>query len=327
MKPFRYLKSDTIEFAGFPDLDTLSIQYLELGSPKLIVQWRKAGLLEGNKNIKERLYAISGFKDDSQIVILDTNFNHDFSDETAVSFDKKTRFKYENNFEAIDSLASFAIKNVGFENRKPIQTTLYLKAFPIYDHPKMDQEKYLKLVAEEKQYYKGAFSIDSTDFKVVLDNGLFGDDILIEPINNDFKLKRDPAFITYHLKDTLSLVNKYYRIDSISSLYQTVFLKALDIKKKEFGFRKGYKLKDFNIQTIDNAKQISIKELLTLKPYVLFDFWGTWCAPCMELTPDLIDINNTYKDNLNIVSIAVEPKLDNVKRYAQKISLHGIIII
>ena len=284
----------------------------------MIAQWRKSGLLDGNKNVKERLYAISGFKDDSQIVILDINFNNDFSDDTVVSFDKKSRFKYENNFEIRDSLTSFLIKNIGFENKKPIETTLFLKAFPVYDHPKMDQEKYLKLVAEEKQYYRGNFTVDSTDFKIALGKGIFGATILIEPKKDKFKPLTDPDSFTYRLKDTLFLSNKYYRIDSISPMYQTAFVKALDIETKIYGFRKGYKLKDFNIQPIDSAKQTSIKQLLAAKPYVLFDFWGTWCAPCMELTPDLIDINNTYKDNLNIVSIAVEPKLDNVKRYVQK---------
>lgn len=318
LNPFRFLNTDTIDFTGIPNIDTLSVQYLTLISQKKITKWRELGLLNERIGIKNRLYAISGFLGNKQIIILDVNFNKDFSDDKVIAFDRSTRFKYEDNLEPRDSLSSFLIRNIGFEGKEPIETALYLKAFPIYDNPKLDKEKYLRLVAEEKQYYKGDFTIDSINYKVALDNTIFGATILIERKENKFKSLSEPDSFTYRLKDTLYLAKNYYRIDSISPMFQTAYLKTLDIKEKRYGFRKGYKLKDFDIQPIDSINQTSIKTLLAQKPYLLFDFWGTWCAPCIELTPDLIEIKKSYQDNLNIVSIAVEPKLDNVKRYIKK---------
>ena len=47
--------------------------------------------------------------------------------------------------------------------------------------------------------------------------------------------------------------------------------------------------------------------------YVLVDFWGSWCAPCLKEIPGLKKIHNKYKDasfkeakGLNIVSVAIE---------------------
>ena len=48
--------------------------------------------------------------------------------------------------------------------------------------------------------------------------------------------------------------------------------------------------------------------------YVLLDFWGTWCGPCIKLIPDLKQLQKKYKD-LVIVSIACyEKNEEDVKR-------------
>ncbi len=59
-----------------------------------------------------------------------------------------------------------------------------------------------------------------------------------------------------------------------------------------------------------NYKQSS-EDLLKLSDLkgkvVLVDFWATWCAPCREGIPDLVELKNEFKDkDIEIVGISVD---------------------
>ena len=40
--------------------------------------------------------------------------------------------------------------------------------------------------------------------------------------------------------------------------------------------------------------------------YILIDFWGTWCKPCISVIPELRDIHKKYPQ-LELISVAVDP--------------------
>ncbi len=39
---------------------------------------------------------------------------------------------------------------------------------------------------------------------------------------------------------------------------------------------------------------------------VIVDFWATWCPPCRKGVPDLIDLQNKYKEKLMIIGISLD---------------------
>ena len=58
------------------------------------------------------------------------------------------------------------------------------------------------------------------------------------------------------------------------------------------------------VTQIDDAK---LKQLL--KPDgrpLLVNFWATWCGPCREEFPDLVKIDNDYRDRIDFITISLD---------------------
>jgi len=43
---------------------------------------------------------------------------------------------------------------------------------------------------------------------------------------------------------------------------------------------------------------------------LLINIWAAWCIPCREEFPDLVKLESTYSDNLDIIAISVDFKED-----------------
>lgn len=60
---------------------------------------------------------------------------------------------------------------------------------------------------------------------------------------------------------------------------------------------------DFTLYTL-SGDEVKLSDYLG--KVVILDFWATWCPPCRKAIPDLISIQNEYKDDLVVIGISFD---------------------
>jgi len=81
----------------------------------------------------------------------------------------------------------------------------------------------------------------------------------------------------------------------------------------------------FSARTLD-GKQIDSASLAG--KVVLVNFWATWCPPCRAEIPDLVALQEKYRDQLQIIGVLQdESPLDEVRRFAANYKINYPIVI
>jgi len=77
---------------------------------------------------------------------------------------------------------------------------------------------------------------------------------------------------------------------------------------------------DFKLRTLDGQEIVLFK----LKgKVILLDFWATWCGPCRESIPHLIQLYKTYhKDGLEVIGMNMDRgDMDTVRHFVKSMDV------
>lgn len=91
-------------------------------------------------------------------------------------------------------------------------------------------------------------------------------------------------------------------------------------KQETFPRTTGYLQNDYAIEL--NGKDILSGNQFALsdyyKKFVLLDFWGPWCAPCLKASPQLSALADKYPSSLQLIGIASDKDSLTVAKYLRE---------
>src|SRR5260370_7082809 len=82
---------------------------------------------------------------------------------------------------------------------------------------------------------------------------------------------------------------------------------------------------DFKLTSLD-GKPVTLAD--SHGKVILLNFWATWCGPCRAEIPDLVELQNKYKDRLQILGLVVDDDDQAAtKEFAQQLLLNYPVAI
>jgi len=325
MTPLEFIDSIPSGFKGLINEDSSFVMLLNTVSSSDLEEKIKT-----SDSGRTKIYALSGYNKGKQYYVLDINDNKDFGDDKIVEFDKSiTKNKNYREFFEVHTIEVSTL-----EGNKWHKQQTYYQFLPAPDYFTYEQEtrkeKFqhsLQLAALQHDFLYGTFEVDDNQYGIGFNKGWNGYEFILKKTDTAFYSRNHQLYARYLLKDTIKLQDKYFRIDSLSAYPPKVTINEIDFEGTHYGFRPKEVSKNFKITSLQ-GHITTLKELAKDKSFLLLDFWGTWCAPCKELTPELVQLNKKYKGKIQFVSLAFEMDSKPVLEYVQENNMNwynGII--
>jgi thiol-disulfide isomerase/thioredoxin len=255
-------------------------------------------------------------KNGDALIFIDVNNNKTFSDDSILVIKKEDSLTpnvlYNRNISNVELYYGGTTYKVG------VDITLKVGKFHSNVGPGTDS---IGLLYKINNYKTGYIDIAGHRVKVLVKPGI------IAPIcYNDFSDiafgSPDPSSKTIynHIGDTVYLYRYKVVLSGISILGDSLEYKILGNTgdSKIYGPNPNNYAYDFKLEEL-NSDSLQLYRVLNNRKYVLLDFWGTWCHPCLEAMPRLKEFytNSPKMDSIVFVGVCVDDlskKVDVVRK-------------
>ena len=338
--------NDSIEYKGVPnEIKEFVVRSMPLQSSQYYWKLYKKGKIdkEAFLNIVSRfqidttnldnisydyqvLILIGTNQKEKRVIIIDSDNDEDFSNEKILEYEFPLSIEEQKKIHDIlpTVLTSYEYYYKGNVLNKSIELmpSPYKGTLGVRYNTNNETEKKYDLFISVPNHRKGKIIIDNTKYEVFAANRFtsptYSTDntsIFIYSIDEKTPSESD-GDIPYKIGDVINLKEKDYKLDTISIWGDTIKLKYLGKNSHPTGITEGKFIPAFVAKKLDN----SVFSLAQYPDkYILIDFWGTWCNPCITLIPELKEIKAEFEDkNFTIVSVAYDRDAQKVLDFVEK---------
>jgi thiol-disulfide isomerase/thioredoxin len=305
-----YENYTTKDFKGIINKDSSYVMFFNTINNRVLKKGLKDGLIkqEVADTLSTKFYVLSGYNNGKQHYIVDINKNKDFSDDELIEFDKNISNKpvHSKSFKINKLEVTKLEENIFFKQTAYLQFIPDPNYFTYKNETKQEKFKHsLQLKVRYNGFLYGNFVIDNRKFGIGVKKGWRGYEFILKNADSTFYKNNHQLYAKYQLKDTVKLNDKYYQIDSLSNYPYQLTINEINVEGQVYGFRTGEVSKNYNVKDLKGNSK-TLKKLASDKGLLLLDFWGTWCGPCKELTPDLIKLHKKFNKKVQFASLAFE---------------------
>ena len=259
------------------------------------------------KPIKCYVYVIRGFDENRRqwVVMVDTNNNLHFEDETPFypqEVDFKDRlFRYKD-----PQMVHYEIYQKG--EIRPAQVPLVIK--------KMGNE----FLYNFPQYAVTSLQRGGQIYELLISSGFIRPnfertDIVLGSVTQTTPKIDSQDLI--ELEENIELGRVTYKNKGVDWFNNWLDLEPMQTKTVQYSLQKGYHFQPFNGFEFDSGQPISLPS--TTGRYVYIDFWGTWCAGCVEEMPALRTLYEELdRTKIEFVGIVCHDSPDRLRSYLKK---------
>jgi peroxiredoxin len=107
---------------------------------------------------------------------------------------------------------------------------------------------------------------------------------------------------------------------AVSALVLSLALAACHSGSRPGGI--GSTAPDFTVN--DGARNVSLHDYRG--KVVVLNFWATWCPPCVEEMPSLVQLQNRLKDQVTVLAVSVDMDADGYEKFVKSHNINLVTV-
>lgn len=275
---------------------------------------------------KHRVLILVGTNNQGKrVIIADKNNDQDFSNDPVFEYeyplDIEKQLEIEKNLPVIHANVQLFVGNEVIDHIAKLVLSPYETYRRLTYNVENELEKNYHLFASIPFHKQGSVVLNNKSYNIFVANQFSSllyteQNTKIFIVPDSITPSQSSGDIPGSIGETINLDGFDYQIKSISPTGDQIKLSYIGENQNPTGIAEGYLIPRFNAITLER-EEFKLDD--HHGKYILLDFWGTWCNPCIRLIPELKKLNSEFMNtNFQLVGVAFDRDIELVGDFVRK---------